>query len=80
MTGTSWKTTSAGITMIVGGIVGLIFAIKANAANEAAIMTSVTAILGGVGLIFAKDAGVTGGTIVSTNNDPKAVRASQEQK
>ncbi len=78
--GTSWKTTSAGITMIVGGITGLVFAIKANNLSEPAISAAVTAVLGGIGLLFAKDAAVTGGTIVSKNNDPDAVKASGAQK
>ncbi len=55
----NWKTTSLGITMIVGGILGLIFA----PVTQASIMTSLTAILGGIGLIFAKDNNVTGGTV-----------------
>lgn len=76
--GTSWKTTSAGITMVVGGITGLVFAIKANNVSEASISAAITAILGGVGLILAKDKNVTGGTVVSKNNDPEAVKASQE--
>jgi hypothetical protein len=76
-TATSWKTTSAGILMIAGGVVGLVFAWKNNALNEASIMAGITAIVGGIGLIKAKDAGVTGGTIVSSNNDPEAVKASQ---
>jgi drug/metabolite transporter (DMT)-like permease len=75
----SWKTTSSGIAMIVGGIVGLVFAIKAQNLSEASIMAAVTAILGGVGLVFAKDANVTGGTDVAKNNDPDAVKASQKQ-
>ena len=57
----SWKTTSAGITMIVSGVVGLIFAIKSATINEGTVTAAVTAILGGVGLLFAKDNNVTGG-------------------
>ena len=55
----SWKTTSAGITMIVGGAAGLYFAYKSGNLNEAAITGGVTAILGGVGLLFARDNNVT---------------------
>lgn len=75
--GKSWKTTSTGITMILGGLLGLFFSAKSNTLNEATITGSSTAILGGVGLLFAKDNNVTGGTIVSANNDPDAVKASQ---
>lgn len=58
----NWKTTSVGITAIVGGVVRLIFAIKNHEFTEEAITTSVGGILGGIGLIFAKDSNVTGGT------------------
>jgi len=77
--GKSWKTTSAGILMIVGAIVGLVFAFKTNNINEGTIMGAVTAVVGGVGLLVAKDNNVTGGTIVSANNDPDAVKASQNK-
>lgn len=51
----SWKTTSAGILSIVGGLVRLGFAIKAKELSEEAIMTIATTILTGVGLLFARD-------------------------
>lgn len=57
----SWKTTSTGILMIAGGVTRLMFAVKANNFTEEAIMSSVTLIVGGIGLIFAKDSNVTGG-------------------
>ncbi len=56
----NWKTTSAGILMIVGGVVRFIFALKTGMFTEEAVMTTVTAILGGVGLLLAKDGDVTG--------------------
>lgn len=59
----SWKTTTAGILAIVGGITRLVFAIKTGTFNEEAIITTVTSILTGVGLLFAKDGDVTGGTV-----------------
>jgi hypothetical protein len=55
---TSWKTTSAGVLMIVGGITAIIFQIK-NITQEL-VISSVTSILGGLGLLFAKDSNVTG--------------------
>lgn len=54
----SWKTTSAGIAMIAGAIVSLYF--NRLDLNEVVVTTSITAILGGIGLIVAKDADVTG--------------------
>lgn len=56
----SWKTTSAGITLIVAGICGFIFA--NHPLTQEAIIGSITSILTGIGLIFAKDSNVTGGT------------------
>lgn len=58
----NWKTTSTGLTMIIGGIVGMYFASKSGNINEGTVTGSLTAILGGIGLIFAKDNNVTGGT------------------
>ena len=57
----NWKTTSTGITMVVGGVVGFYLAIKSNSVNEGTITGCLTAILGGIGLILAKDSDVTGG-------------------
>lgn len=51
----SWKTTSTGLLAIAGAIVRLAFAIKAGAITEESIMTSVTAIITGVGLLAARD-------------------------
>lgn len=62
MFGKSWKTATAGILMLVGGAVRIIMALKAGTFTEEAIMTSLTTILGGLGLLFAKDSDVTGGT------------------
>ena len=59
----SWKTTSAGLLMIVGGATRLMFAIKSGNFTEEAIMSSSTLIVGGIGLVFAKDSNVTGGNV-----------------
>lgn len=56
---TSWKTTSAGILAIVGGLTRLYFAFKAGSFTEEAITTAATAILTGIGLMFARDNNVT---------------------
>ncbi len=52
----NWKTTSAGITSIVGAVVGLYFAVKTHNVNEATITGAITAVLAGIGLIVAGDA------------------------
>lgn len=58
----NWKTTAAGISAIVGGLVRAYFAYQSGQINEEAVMTTATAILTGIGLILAKDSDVTGGT------------------
>jgi uncharacterized membrane protein YidH (DUF202 family) len=62
MNSNNWKTTSTGILAIVGGIVRFYFALKAGQITEESITTSLTAVLAGIGLLFAKDFDVTGGT------------------
>ena len=59
----NWKTTSAGLISIIGGATRAYFAFKNGAITEEAITTSATAIIGGIGLVFAKDSNVTGGTV-----------------
>jgi hypothetical protein len=57
----NWKTTSAGLLMIAGSVVHLVFAVKAGTANENAWTIAITAILGGIGLLVAGDASATQG-------------------
>ena len=52
----NYKTTSAGILMIVGSIVHLLFN---HPLTEPMVMMGVTAIVGGLGLLFAGDANVS---------------------
>ena len=51
----SWKTTSAGLLTILGGLTRLVFACKAGNITEESVMTTLTAIVGGLGLVFARD-------------------------
>ena len=52
----NWKTTSAGVIMIIGAIVHLYFN---RPLTEPMLMMGVTAIIGGLGLLFAGDANVS---------------------
>ena len=52
----SWKTTSIGISSIIGIVVHLIFEIKAGTAGENVWSTSLVGIVLACGLIFAGDA------------------------
>lgn len=70
----NWKTTSTGITMIVAAIVGFYFAYVNKQLNEASITASVTSLLAGLGLVFAKDNNVTGGTVINVPNDASTVK------
>ena len=58
----SWKTNSAGILMIAGSIISFVFALKSPPVSQEVYMACITGLLGGIGLIFAKDSNVTGGT------------------
>jgi hypothetical protein len=51
----NWKTSAAGVLMILSGI-GALFGIKTGIDPSAAITT----IMGGIGLVLAKDGNVTG--------------------
>lgn len=55
----SWKTTTTGILMMLGGLLALFFT---HPLTQEIILASATAILGGLGLVLAKDSNVTGGT------------------
>lgn len=52
----NWKTTSTGLLSILGGILILV---RGDGSTET-IMGGATAIMGGIGLLFAKDSTTTG--------------------
>lgn len=52
----NWKTTSAGLVMIIGSVIHVIFAVRSGTATEGVWTASVTAIVAGLGLMFAGDA------------------------
>jgi hypothetical protein len=77
----NWKTTSTGLLMIVGALTSLFFTTKNNALNEGSIMAAATGLMGGIGLLAAKDYNVTGGTTVNDPNSATAVKeAATENK
>lgn len=55
---TNWKTTSAGILSIIGAG----YVIYNGHGSQESVMGGITGILAGLGLFFAKDGNVTGGT------------------
>jgi hypothetical protein len=66
----NWRTTSAGLTMIIGATIHLIFAVRAHTADENTWTTSLLAVAGGMGLIFAGD-----GATSATKEEAGAVNA-----
>jgi len=55
----NWKTTSVGLSMIVGGFVHFIYAAHAHSLTESDCTSTILAILTGFGFVAAGDAGVT---------------------
>jgi len=52
----NWKTTSAGLLAVIGGVTTIVYASIANGLTQEVLMTAAAAILLGIGLIFASDA------------------------
>lgn len=52
----NWKTTSAGLALLVGAIVHLVFAIKHDRADETTWNSSLLTLIAAIGLMFAGDA------------------------
>src|ERR1019366_2784771 len=83
----NWKTTSAGVLMIGGAIVHMLFN---RPLTEPMLMMGVTAIVGGLGLLFAGDANVSAvasdknavaiDTINALGSDPGAAKLSVTPK
>lgn len=58
----NWKTTSAGIGMILTGLSGLLHAANPSVPGPD-LSVALASLLGGAGLLFAKDGNVTGGNV-----------------
>lgn len=52
----NWRTTSAGVAMIVTSVIHLVFAVRHGTADETTWTTSILTTVAGLGLIFAGDA------------------------
>jgi hypothetical protein len=53
---TNWKTTSAGLTMIIGAVVHLVFHVLDGTADEATWKNDLIGVTAGIGLLCAGDA------------------------
>lgn len=52
---TNWKTSSLGLTMIIGAVTHLAYKYKSGGVTEGDLTAAITAMLTGVGLIIASD-------------------------
>lgn len=69
----SWKTTLAGVGAILGALSVAIAQYSSGGFAAVQWGMLLTAVVAGVGLILAKDAGVTGGTVAATAEAEKRV-------
>ncbi len=60
----NWKTTASGVALVLGALADLTTQASSGAWDGTRLMADFTAFMGGVGLVFAKDGNVTGGTVV----------------
>ena len=51
----SWKTTSAGLTMLITSVVALVMALRSEHADQTVVTTAIGGIVGGLGLLVARD-------------------------
>jgi peptidoglycan/LPS O-acetylase OafA/YrhL len=71
----NWKTTSAGLGMAAAAVIHLAFSVKAKTADENTWTTAFLAVLGGVGLVAAGDAGKS-----ATKEDLQQVKQEVKQE
>ncbi len=67
----NWKTSAAGITMIALAVVHHVFMLKAGTADETSWTRTITAVIGGIGLISAGDASRSKQDVDSAKADVK---------
>lgn len=71
----NWKTTSAGLAMIISSVIHLVFAVLHNTADESTWTTAVMGIVGGVGLLAAGDST----TSAAAHDETKAALTAMSQ-
>jgi hypothetical protein len=60
---TNWKTSASGAALVLGAVSDALTQASNGTWDGNRLMADFTAFAGGIGLIFAKDGNVTGGTI-----------------
>ena len=65
----SWKTTSAGLLAVIGGITQLVFSIKEKKFTQESVTIAATATLTGLGLLFARDNNKTSDDVGAVTKD-----------
>jgi hypothetical protein len=68
----SWKTASAGIAAIAGGVTGFIFGISKKNLTPELCTAYITSILSGLGLLFARDNDKSSTDVGIQSVEPKA--------
>lgn len=74
--GKSWKTSLGGLGMILGALSDIVHGLSASVAINW--QADITAIIGGIGLLCAKDSNVTGGTVMQPTPAPVLVQEAAE--
>ena len=69
----NWKTTSAGLAAILVAIGSVFTSLSHGALDQTAVVTAATAVIAGLGLVFAKDANVSGTPTLTHGTSPVAV-------
>lgn len=67
----NWKTSSAGLALIVSGFVHIAYCIYHKSMSETDMTTTLLSILGGIGLIAAGDAAVSATKVEMSNVNSK---------
>jgi hypothetical protein len=63
----NWKTTASGVALILGAITDVLNQFVTGQWDGTRLMAAYTALMGGIGLLAAKDGNVTGGTTKQPN-------------
>lgn len=73
----NWKTSATGLATVLGALATIITLLSHNPIDMNSVSTAVLALIGGFGLLFAKDGNVTGGTVGQPSTTSALVAANQ---
>jgi hypothetical protein len=78
MFGKNWKTSLTGLGMVLAPLSDIVHGLTTNGATIQW-QLDVTGIIGGVGLLFAKDGNVTGGSVMQPTPPATLIAKANEQ-